>query len=80
MVACGTLTLLVPEKIHIQRLTETLTELISPSLTIIYVGNECKVYSNNIFIPPKCKLPVPLIPNARKIFVTFNVQYQNVTK
>ena len=45
-----------PEKMQIRCLTDTHVIDIKPPLTIIYVGNGCEAYSNNLFIPAKSEL------------------------
>ena len=45
-----------PKKMQIRCLTDTHVIDIKPPLTIIYVGNGCEAYSNNLFILAKSKL------------------------
>ena len=54
---------------------------IKPPLTIIYVGNGCEAYSNNLYIPAKSELTSrddTLVQH--NYFQQFNPQYQNLTK
>ena len=44
------------EKIQIRCLIDTHVVDIRPPLTIIYGGNGCKAYSNNLYIPAKSEL------------------------
>ena len=45
-----------PGKMQIRCLTDTHVIDIKPPLTIIYVGDGCEAYSNNLFIPAKSEL------------------------
>ena len=50
-------------------------------LTIIYVGNGCKAYSSNLFIPAKSELTSKDNTAVRHIyFQQFNEDYQNITR
>ena len=57
---------------HIRCLLDTHVVDIKPPLTILYVGNGCEAYSNNLYIPAKSEL------NENEI--QFNEKYQNLTK
>ena len=70
-----------PEKMQIRCLTDTHVIDIKPPLTIIYVGNGCEAYSNNLFIPAKSKLTSTDSSLVRhNYFQQFNEQYQNLTR
>ena len=70
-----------PEKMQIRCLTNTHVIDIKPPLTIIYVGNGCEAYSNNLFIPAKSELTSTDSSVVRhNYFQQFNEQYQNITK
>ena len=54
---------------------------IKPPLTIIYVGNGCEAYSNNLYIPAKSELTSKDDTVVRhNYFQQFNEKYQNLTK
>ena len=54
---------------------------IKPPLTIIYVGNGCEAYSNNLYIPAKSELTSRDDTVVRhNYFQQFNTEYQNLTK
>ena len=54
---------------------------IKPPLTIIYVGNGCEAYSNNLYIPAKSELTSRDDAVVRhNYFQQFNTKYQNLTK
>ena len=54
---------------------------IRPPLTIIYVGNGCEAYSNNLYIPAKSELTSrDDTVVCRNYFQQFNAKYQNLTK
>ena len=54
---------------------------IKPPLTIIYVGNSCEAYSNNLYIPAKSELTSRDDTVVRhNYFQQFNTRYQNLTK
>ena len=54
---------------------------IRPPLTIIYVGNGCEAYSNNLYIPAKSELTSRDDTVIRHTyFQQFNEDYQNLTK
>ena len=66
---------------QIRCLTDTHVIDIKPPLTIIYVGNGCEAYSNNLFIPAKSKLTSTDSSLVRhNYFQQFNEQYQNLTR
>ena len=70
-----------PEKMQIRCLTDTHVIDIKPPLTIIYVGNGCEAYSNNLFIPAKSELTSTDSSMVRhNYFQQFNEQYQNITR
>ena len=70
-----------PEKMQIRCLINTHVIDIKPPLTIIYVGNGCEAYSNNLFIPAKLELTSTDSSMVRhNYFQQFNEQYQNITK
>ena len=70
-----------PEKMQIRCLTNTHVIDIKPPLTIIYVGNGCEAYSNNLFIPAKSELTSTDSSMVRhNHFQQFNEQYQNITR
>ena len=54
---------------------------IKPPLTIIYVGNGCEAYSNNLYIPAKSELTSRDDTVVHhNYFQQFNTEYQNLTK
>ena len=68
-------------KMQIRCLTDTHVIDIKPPLTIIYVGNGCEAYSNNLFIPAKSKMTSADSSLVRhNYFQQFNEQYQNLTR
>ena len=70
-----------PEKMQIRCLMDTHVIDIKPPLTIIYVGNGCEAYSNNLFIPAKSELTSKDTSLVRhNYFQKFNEQYQNITR
>ena len=70
-----------PEKMQIRCLTDTHVIDIKPPLTIIYVGNACEAYSNNLFIPAKSELTSTDSSMVRhNYFQQSNEQYQNITR
>ena len=70
-----------PGKMQIRCLTDTHVIDIKPPLTIIYVGNGCEAYSNNLFIPAKSELTSTDSSWLRHIyFQKFNEEYQNLTR
>ena len=70
-----------PGKMQIRCLTDTHVIDIEPPLTIIYVGNGCEAYSNNLFIPAKSELTSTDSSLVRhNYFQQFNEQYQNLTR
>ena len=69
------------EKMQVRCLLDTHVVDIKPPLTIIYVGNGCEAYSNDLYIPAKSEL------TSRDDTVVchnycqqFNTKYQNLTK
>ena len=70
-----------PGKMQIRCLTDTHIIDIKSPLTIIYVGNGCEAYSNNLFIPAKLELTSTDSSLVRhNYFQKFNEQYQNITR
>ena len=68
---------LASDRIQISCLEETHLEPIIPSLTHIYIGNGCKGYSPNIYIPSKTDLTSGIDTSSRHDFcVSFNVLYK----
>ena len=66
---------------QIRCLTDTHVIDIKPPLTIIYVGNGCEAYSNNLFIPAKSELTSTDSSLVRHNYLQqFNEQYQNLTR
>ena len=66
---------------QIRCLTDTHVIDVKPLLTIIYVGNGCKAYSSNLFIPAKLELTSKDNTAVRHIyFQQFNEDYQNITR
>ena len=54
---------------------------IKPPLTIVYVGNSCEAYSNNLYIPAKSELTSRDDTVVHhNYFQKFNTKYQNLTK
>ena len=70
-----------PGKMQIRCLTDTHVIDIKPPLTIIYMGDGCEAYSNNLFIPAKLELTSTNSSLVRhNYFQKFNEQYQNITR
>ena len=58
---------------------KTHPETIIPPLMLIYIGNRCEGYSNNIDIHSETSLTSKLDTSVRhKFFVGFNDIYQNI--
>ena len=73
--------LLKKEKMQVRCLLDTHVVDIKPPLTIIYVGNGCEAYSNNLYIPAKSELTSRDDTLVRhNYFQQFNAKYQNLTK
>ena len=69
------------EKMQVRCLLNTHVVDIKPPLTIIYVGNGCEAYSNNLYIPAKSELTSKDDTVVRhNYFQQFNAKYQNLTK
>ena len=69
------------EKMQVRCLLDTHVIDIKPPLTIIYVGNGCEAYSNNLYIPAKSELTSRDDTVVRhNYFQQFNEKYQNLTK
>ena len=70
-----------PGKMQIRCLTDTHVIDIKPPLTIIYVGDGCEAYSNNLFIPAKSELTSTDSSLVRhNYFQKFNEEYQDITR
>ena len=70
-----------PGKMQIRCLTDTHVINIKPPLTIIYVGDGCEAYSNNLFIPAKSELTSTDSSLVRhNYFQKFNEEYQDITR
>ena len=68
-------------KMQIRCLTDTHIIDIKPPLTIIYVGDGCEAYSNNLFIPAKSELTSTDSSLVRhNYFQKFNEEYQDITR
>ena len=69
------------EKMQVRCLLDTHVVDIKPPLTIIYVGNGCEAYSNNLYILAKSDLTSRDDTVVRhNYFQQFNTRYQNLTK
>ena len=69
------------EKMQVRCLLDTHVIDIKPPLTIIYMGNGCEAYSNNLYIPAKSELTSRDDTVVRhNYFQQFNEKYQNLTK
>ena len=69
------------EKMQIRCLTDTHVIDIKPPLTIIYMGDGCEAYSNNLFIPAKSELTSTDSSLVRhNYFQKFNEEYQDITR
>ena len=76
-----TVTVFEKEKMQIKCLTDTHVIDIKPPLTIIYMGDGCEAYSNNLFIPPKSELTSTDSSLVRhSYFQKFNEEYQDITR
>ena len=59
---------------------ETHVVTIKPPLQIIDVGNGCKAYSANIYIPAKLELTAPLqLITRSQFFLHYNLNYTNAS-
>ena len=68
-------------KMQIRCLTDTHVIDIKPPLTIIYVGDGCEAYSNNLFIPAKSELTsTDSLLVRHNYFQKFNEEYQEITR
>ena len=68
-------------KMQIRCLTDIHVIDIKPPLTIIYVGDGCEAYSNNLFIPAKSELTSTDSSLVRhNYFQKFNEEYQDITR
>ena len=68
-------------KMQIRCVTDTHVIDIKPPLTIIYVGDGCEAYSNNLFIPAKSELTSTDSSLVRhNYFQKFNEEYQDITR
>ena len=69
------------ENMQVRCLLDTHVVDIKPPLTIIYAGNGCEAYSNNLYIPAKSELTSRDDTVVRhNYFQQFNTRYQNLTK
>ena len=69
------------EKMQVRCLLDTHVVDIKPPLTIIYVGNGCEAYSNNLYILAKSELTSrDDTVVCHTYFQQFNTEYQNLTK
>ena len=69
------------EKMRIRCLEDSHLEDIKPLLMIVYIGNGCEGYSNNLFIPAKSELTSEDEKLTRHVFfLDFNDEYQDLTK
>ena len=69
------------EKMQVRCLLDTHVVDIKPPLTIIFVGNGCEAYSNNLYIPAKSELTSRDDTVVRhNYFQQLNEKYQNLTK
>ena len=70
------------EKMQVRCLLDTHVVDIKPSLTIIYVGNGCEAYSNNLYIPAKSELTSRdgTVVHHNYFQQFNNEKYQNLTK
>ena len=72
---------LTSDRIQVHCLEETYLEPIVPPFTLIYIGDGCEGYSDNIYIPSKTGLPSEIhISSRHNFFFYFNVIYQNITR
>ena len=68
-------------KMQIRCLTDTHVIDIKPPLTIIYVGDGCEAYSNNLFIPAKSELTSTDSSLVRHNYLQkFNEEYKDITR
>ena len=68
-------------KMQIRCLTDTHVIDIKPPLTIVYMGDGCEAYSNNLFIPAKSELTSTDSSLVRhNYFQKFNEEYQDITR
>ena len=68
-------------EMQIRCLTDTHVIDIKPPLTIIYMGDGCEAYSNNLFIPAKSELTSTDSSLVRhNYFQKFNEEYQDITR
>ena len=69
---------LASDSIQVHCLEETQLDPIIPPLTLICIGNGCKCYRSNIYIPSKTDFTSEIDTSLRHdFFVSFNVIYQN---
>ena len=69
------------DRMQVRCLLDTHVVDIKPPLTIVYVGNGCEAYSNNLYIPAKSELTSRDDTMVRhNYFQQFNTKYQNLTK
>ena len=71
---------LVTEKLQIRCVMETHMVTITPPLQIVDIGNGCKAYSSNIYIPAKSELTTTLQSlTSSQFFLDYNFNYANVS-
>ena len=71
---------LAAEKLQIRCVMETHVVTIKPPLQIIDIGNGCKAFSANIYIPAKSELTATLHSITRcQFFLDYNFKYTNVS-
>ena len=69
------------EKMQVRCLLDTHVMDTKPPLIIMYVGNGCEAYSNNLYIPAKSELTSRDDTVVHhNYFQQFNTKYQNLTK
>ena len=69
------------EKMRIRCLEDSHLEDVKLLLMIVYIGNGCKGYSSNLFIPAKSELTSEDETLTRHVFfLDFNDEYQDLTK
>ena len=72
---------LATEKLQIRCVMETHIMTIKPPLQIVDVGNGCKAYSTNIYIPAKSELTTMIQSITHsQFFLTYNFNYTNISK
>ena len=75
-----TISALATEKLQVRCVMETHVITIKPPLQIVDIGNGCKAYSANIYIPAKSELMATLQSVTRsQFFLEYNFNYTNVS-